>query len=89
MKNSLFAVRFQDDQGRHETRRKYLKAHIEWLDQNSEHVLVGGSLRKEPDEMPVGGLWIVKAASKEAVESLIKTDPFWQHRLRSSVEILY
>ncbi len=85
----LFAVRFQDHLEQHETRHRYLKAHIEWLDQNADCVLVGGSLRISPDEMPVGGLWIVRAKTKEAVELLIETDPFWVQGLRSSVEILY
>lgn len=85
----LFIVRFQDDQSQAETRALYLKAHIQWLDQNSEQVLVGGSLRATPDENPVGGLWVVESDSKEAVELLIETDPFWVHGLRSDVEILY
>jgi len=85
----LFAVRFQDDPAKHETRSGYLRAHIEWLDQNADQVLVGGSLRVALDETPVGGLWVVNAESKEAVEQLIKTDPFWIQGLRSSVEILH
>lgn len=85
----LFAVRFEDDQGKSATRKQYLDAHIAWLDQHADSVLVGGSLRLEPDTNPVGGLWIVKASSKEAVEALIETDPFWQQGLRSNVEILY
>lgn len=85
----LFAVRFEDDKSRQATRKRYLEAHIEWLDKHADHVLVGGSLRIAPDTNPVGGLWIVKAASKEAVEKLIETDPFWQQGLRCSVEILY
>jgi len=85
----LFMVRFNDRQDRHETRSMYLQEHIDWLDANSVQVLVGGSLRASPGDNPVGGLWIVDMESKEEVEAVIETDPFWIHGLRSSVEILH
>ncbi len=85
----LFAVQFQDDPNKLATRQQYLQSHIDWLDQNADLVLVGGSLRKSPDDEPVGGLWIVNAETKEAVQQLIETDPFWIQGLRISVEILY
>lgn len=85
----LFIVRFDDNAERYETRKQYLDAHIKWLDENRDHVLVGGSLREALDDQPIGGLWIVRAESKSAVESLIESDPFWAHGLRSSVEILH
>lgn len=85
----LFVVRFEDDQNKYETRKQYLDAHINWLDKHTKQVLVGGSLRKTPDDQPVGGLWIVEAASVQEVELLIESDPFWVHGLRSSREILH
>ena len=85
----LFIVRFEDNQNRFEIRKRYLDAHISWLDENKAHVLVGGSLRESPDAQPVGGLWIVNAESKQQVEMLIETDPFWVHGLRKSREILH
>jgi len=85
----LFIVRFEDNQDLYETRKRYLDDHISWLDAKRDHVLVGGSLRNELGEQPVGGLWIVKGESKQAVQLLIDTDPFWIHGLRTSVEIHY
>jgi len=85
----LFVVRFNDHQDRHETRSMYLQDHIDWLDANSMQVLVGGSLRESPGDNLVGGLWIVDVESKEEVEAVIATDPFWIQGLRSSVEILH
>ncbi len=35
-----------------------------------------------------GGLWVVKAASPQAVQSLIEADPFWPTGLRKSVRVL-
>lgn len=85
----LFAVRFQDDLSKHATRQQYLQAHIDWLGQNAEQVLVGGSLRKSPDDKPIGGLWLVNAETKEAVKALVEKDPFWIQGLRINVEILF
>ena len=85
----LFIVRFEDDLNQLETREKYLDAHIQWLDENKEQVLVGGSLRKALNTQPVGGLWIVNAESIAAVELLMETDPFWVNGLRRSREILH
>lgn len=84
----LYAVRFHDRPDRLPVRRQHLQAHIDWLDEHKDAVLVAGSLRHEPDEEPVGGLWLVEAACKAEVESLLLTDPFHVHGLRQSHEIL-
>lgn len=57
--------------------------------QHPEAVLVAGSLRVEPGAVPKGGLWVVEAASKQAVLDLIKSDPFYTCGLRQGVEVLY
>lgn len=85
----LFAVRFHDRTGRAEVRRDRLQAHIDWLDEHKDVVLVGGSLRKELGESPVGGLWLVEAPDKNAVEALIQSDPFSIHGLRECHEIFH
>jgi uncharacterized protein len=85
----LFAIRFHDHPGRIEVRRQQLQAHIAWLDVHKDVILVGGSLRQSPEEDPVGGLWIVEAASKETVEELIAQDPFSIHGLRERHEIFH
>lgn len=85
----LFAVRFIDKPNQHGTRKQSLQAHLDWLDQHQECVLIGGSLRLEPDQQAVGGLWIVEASSKAEIASLIQTDPFWIQGLRQSYEIFH
>ena len=84
----LFAVRFHDQKDRAEVRCQQLQAHINWLDEHRELVLIGGSLRKELGENPVGGIWLVEAPDKNAVEVLIQSDPFSIHGLRERHEIL-
>lgn len=85
----LFAVRFHDKQGMVECRKENLARHIEWLDEHRNTILIGGSLRESPEQTAIGGLWIVDANSRDAIMTLIQTDPFWQMGLRESVEILH
>ena len=89
----LFAVIFRDKPGHGHVRQQWLDAHIRWVDEHSAVVRVAGSLRREPGDVPgdvpIGGLWIVEAESKAAVDALLRTDPFWTAGLRESVEILH
>lgn len=85
----LFAVIFTDKPGHGALRAEYLKAHIDWVAQHQDTVLVAGSLRTEPAAVPKGGLWVVEAPSKEAVLDLMKSDPFYLCALRERVEVLH
>ena len=51
----LFAVIFRDKPGYGDTRAKHLDAHIRWLEENKESVMVAGSLRESPEQVPLGG----------------------------------
>ena len=86
---TLFAVQFKDKSNSYALRQIYLDAHIAWLDEHKDQILVGGSLRLSLDQAPIGGLWIVESESREAIEMLMKTDPFWIHGLRESVDIYH
>jgi len=85
----LFAVIFTDKPGHGELRAMHLQAHIAWVDEHKDKVLVAGSLRHEPTDIPKGGLWVVEAESKEAVFELMKTDPFYTSGLRQGIEVLH
>jgi uncharacterized protein len=85
----LFAVIFTDKPGHGELRAANLAAHIAWLERHRELIPVGGSLRREPGEVPQGGLWIAEAESKEQIEALLRTDPFWTAGLRQSHQVLH
>ncbi len=63
----LFIVRFTDKPDGLATRKQFLPAHLQWLEQHQQTVLVAGSLRSEADAVPVGGLWVVEAQSKAEV----------------------
>jgi uncharacterized protein YciI len=83
----LYAVRFHDRADRLATRERFLAAHIAWLAERRDRVLVAGSLRSAPGTPPSAGLWIVEADSRAAVEAIYASDPFWTEGLRERVEI--
>jgi uncharacterized protein YciI len=84
-----FAVVFTDKPDHGALRAEYLAAHIAWVDANKEQVLVAGSLRENPADVPKGGLWVVQAPEKADVHALMQTDPFYTCGLRQSVEVLH
>ena len=85
----LFAVLLTDKPGHGDLRSEHLSAHVRWVEENKNKVLVAGSLRQEPTEVPEGGLWIVEEDSKAAVFELMKTDPFHTCGLRESVKVFH
>lgn len=85
----LFAVILRNKPGQAELGVRYRESHIQWLDEHKDAVRVAGSLRETFDETPVGGLWVVEAASKEAVLALLVTDPYFTCGLRQSHEVLH
>ncbi len=86
---TLFAVRLHDKPGTGELRRQLLQAHLAWCAAHADTLRAAGSLRETPDATPVGGLWVVRAPSKAAVEALIATDPFTTGGLRAGWDILH
>ena len=85
----LFAVLFTDKPGHGALRAEHLQAHIDWVAQHQDTVLVAGSLRIDPGSVPKGGLWVVEAPSKEAVFDLMRSDPFYVCGLRQEVEVFH
>jgi uncharacterized protein len=85
----LFAIIFTDKPGCGDLRAANLQAHIDWLEVNKAIVPIGGSLRRDLGEVPIGGLWIAQAASKAELEALIRTDPFYIAGLRQSHDVLH
>jgi uncharacterized protein YciI len=85
----LFAVLFTDKPGHGALRAEHLAAHVRWVADHRHSVLVAGSLRVEPADVPRGGLWIVEAPSKQAVLDLMQSDPFLTSGLRQGVEVLH
>ncbi|KQY88557.1 MULTISPECIES: YciI family protein [Roseateles] len=86
---TLFAVRLHDKPGSAALRRQLLQAHLEWVAAHGDALRAAGSLRESPEATPVGGLWVVRAPDRAAVEALIATDPFTTGGLRAGWDIFF
>jgi uncharacterized protein YciI len=83
-----FIVLFEDNPAAGaDVRRKYMAAHLAFLERNAITVRAAGPLQR-PDGQGAGGLWIVDATDPSDVDALVKEDPFWPTGLRKSVRIL-
>ena len=85
----LFIIRFTDNPGSRELRERNLAAHIAWLGERRDSILVAGSLRQETGADPIGALWVVEAADKDAAARVFDSDPFWTCGMRRNVEICH
>lgn len=84
----LYAVLFEDEPTLGlDIRRQQMPAHLRFLEANARQIKAAGPLRSSADE-PAGGLWLVEAESPQAVDALVKADPFWPTGLRRSVRVL-
>lgn len=83
----LFVVLFEDNpEVGPEVRRDLMPVHQDFQEASGA-ILEAGPLRTV-DGAPGGGMWIVDSESFDAVEALVKADPFWPTGLRKSYRIL-
>ncbi|WP_422367681.1 YciI family protein [Pelagibius sp.] len=88
----LFAVFFEDNTelGK-DLRQQHLPAHLAFLEKHKTQVVAAGPLLADGGEAEggesEGGLWLVEAADRNAVTTLVKEDPFWPTGLRKSYRI--
>ena len=84
----MYIVLFEDNaELGTEVRQKHMPQHLAFLERNAARISAAGLLRTAANE-PAGGLWIVQAENADAVDALVKDDPFWPTGLRKSVRIL-
>ena len=84
----LYAVCFEDDPDRADRRAAHMPEHLTFLERHGATILAAGPLKDAVDGAPAGGLWLVEAASRDAVRALVEADPLWPTGLRRSVRIL-
>jgi uncharacterized protein YciI len=82
-----YAVHFEDDPGQLAVREAHLEAHKAYLSECSERLLSAGFLTRDGAGGPVGGWWLVRAASELEVRELVEADPYFVHGLRRSVRV--
>jgi uncharacterized protein len=84
----LFAVLFEDnDNCAVDVRTRYMEAHLDFLGRHASMIKAAGPLRHN-EGLGAGGLWLVEADTPDAVDQLVRTDPFWPTGLRRSVRVL-
>lgn len=85
----LFAILFEDDPARaDEIRRRGMPAHLAFVERHAQAIRAAGPLRDASDGSAAGGLWLVEAEDRAAVDVLLRADPFWVAGLRRSVRVL-
>jgi uncharacterized protein YciI len=84
----IYAVLFEDNDGHADMRTRHMPDHLAFLQRNAASIQAAGPLQDSADNMPAGGLWLVRADNPQEVRTLIETDPFWPTGLRKSVRIL-
>ncbi|MGE3829618.1 MAG: YciI family protein [Parvibaculaceae bacterium] len=83
----LYVVILTDNADRVDERTRLMPAHLNFLEQNRDHIRAAGPLF-ETNGAGAGGLWLVDAASPDAVTNLVRSDPFWPTGLRKEVRVL-
>jgi uncharacterized protein YciI len=83
----LYIVLFTDDPDRAAIRGRLMPEHLAFLESHRDRIRAAGPLI-EADGSAAGGLWLVEAANGQAVDDLVKCDPFWPTGLRKAVRIL-
>ena len=78
---------YADQPDRLQERAEHMAGHLAFLGRHGSQIIASGALRPSADGVPTGGIWIVNAESKAAVEALCKDDPFYKAGLRESVRV--
>lgn len=76
-------VIFEDQPEMLAVRKEREPAHLSYLRQHENEILIAGGCREAPGEAFVGGLWVLDVASKERAIELIENDPYFEPPYRS------
>lgn len=74
-----FAVFFTDPPSMNAVREQHGQAHLQFLQEHADEILIAGGLRDEPGGTFTGGLWVVEASGVERVHALLALDPYFQN----------
>ena len=78
---------FEDAPDTAEIRRAQTDAHLAYLGDHADEIVIGGGLRPAPDEWYCGGLWVMEVATRERAVQLCENDPFFKAGLRTGYRL--
>lgn len=83
-----FIILFKDNPDADpDIRKSHMPLHLSFLERHRGTINAAGPLIAE-DGTGAGGIWVLDAPDAEAVDALVKEDPFWPTGLRQSYQIL-
>jgi uncharacterized protein len=82
-----YAVMFEDNEEKASKRGEFMKEHLAFL-RSKAQISSAGPMKNAETGLPAGGMWLVRAGSREEVVDLVMADPFWPTGLRKSFKIL-
>jgi uncharacterized protein len=74
---------FEDNPQMLEVRLKHEVAHLKYLEEHKDEVVLAGGLREVAVGPHVGGLWVLEVASRERAVELVEQDPYFVVGARS------
>ncbi|WP_317055118.1 YciI family protein [Roseovarius rhodophyticola] len=83
----IFIVLFEDADGKEHLRQAHMADHLTFLAANADKITAAGPLFTSNGDGR-GGMWSVKAEDAEAVEELVRADPFYPTGLRKTCTVL-
>ena len=85
---NCFLVTCKDAEGSSSIREKYRAGHLANAEKNWAHFLAAGPIKAPGTEDAVGSMFIVFADTEDDVNALLAEDPYFEHGVYASVEIL-
>lgn len=85
----LFMAKFGTHANLPGVREQNLEAHLQYLRDHSDRVLLSATMRHDPAGATQGFVWLIKAEDMDAAKRLCEADPFWTAGLRTTFELLH
>lgn len=88
IEQNCFLVTCRDKEGVMPIRQKYMAEHLANAEKNWSRFLTAGPLKKPGSDETIGSLFLVFADSAEEARQVVESDPYFEHDIYESVEVL-
>lgn len=83
----LFMAYCTDDPQKPDLRMQTRPGHVDWLKANDATIKVAGPWLTDDGETPIGSLLIIEGESVDAMQAFLKSDPYAEAGLFTSVVV--